>query len=80
MLLHDINDVLLETAKILNYAAFESASTLVFVCFMVSWVVLRICIFPLYIINSCFFEVQVCVCVCVRVCVLVGVVSVKDRN
>lgn len=59
MLLHDINDVLLEAAKILNYAAFEAASTCVFVCFMASWVVLRIWIFPVYVINSCFFEVQV---------------------
>jgi len=59
MLLHDINDVLMETAKILNYAAYELGSTIVFVCFMISWAVLRIIIFPVYIIYSCFFEVQV---------------------
>mmetsp|Transcript_9150 Transcript_9150/g.24651 ORF Transcript_9150/g.24651 Transcript_9150/m.24651 type:complete len:289 (-) Transcript_9150:744-1610(-) len=58
MLLHDINDVLMETAKILNYASYEFGSKCVFACFLLSWVVLRICIFPAYIIYSCFFEVQ----------------------
>lgn len=49
----------METAKTLNYAAFEKTSTALFVLFMASWVVLRITIFPVYIIRSCFFEVQV---------------------
>lgn len=58
MLLHDINDVLMETAKILNYANYETGSTLVFVAFMASWVALRLVLFPAYIINSTLFEVQ----------------------
>jgi len=58
MLLHDINDVLMELAKTLSYARLERASTLVFSMFMTSWVVLRIWAYPTFVIHSTLFESQ----------------------
>jgi len=57
MLLHDINDVLMETAKSLNYVKMEAAATSVFAAFVVSWAALRICAFPACIIRSTLVEV-----------------------
>ncbi|KAJ9530728.1 hypothetical protein QJQ45_014883 [Haematococcus lacustris] len=57
MLLHDINDVLMETAKSLNYLGLEAGATAVFALFVASWVVLRLLIFPACIIRSTFWEV-----------------------
>lgn len=57
MLLHDINDVLMETAKSLNYARFDLAATTIFASFVASWAGLRIYAFPAYIIRSTLLEV-----------------------
>jgi ceramide synthetase len=57
MLLHDINDVLMEVAKSCNYLGLDSAATGVFALFVASWAALRITAFPLCIIRSTFLEV-----------------------
>lgn len=57
MLLHDLNDVLMEIAKCFNYVKMETASTVLFAAFVASWAVLRIYIFPFHIIKSTLLEV-----------------------
>jgi hypothetical protein len=56
MLLHDVNDVLLETAKLLQYWRKEPAATCVFAFFTVVWLILRMGYFPFYIVRSTIFE------------------------
>ncbi|KDD73621.1 hypothetical protein H632_c1994p1 [Helicosporidium sp. ATCC 50920] len=53
MALHDVNDVLLESAKLASYANCPAASTALFVLFVACWAVLRLGIFPLRAIRSC---------------------------
>jgi len=58
MLLHDVNDVLMEVAKSLNYCQLEAAATAVFAAFIACWAALRIFCFPFFILYSTIFEVQ----------------------
>jgi TLC domain len=46
MLLHDVSDIFLELAKLARYAERETAALQLFVTFALSWVVLRVIIFP----------------------------------
>jgi ceramide synthetase len=50
MLLHDISDIFLEAAKLARYADKEAAAFYLFVVFAVSWVILRVILFPCCII------------------------------
>merc|ERR1712162_51307 len=56
MLLHDISDIFLECAKMLNYARWEEGSTAMFAVFVVAWVATRLVYFPFYVIRSAMFE------------------------
>ncbi len=56
MLLHDVNDVLMEVAKSCNYLRLDTAATAVFALFMASWAALRIYIFPTRCIRSSLLE------------------------
>jgi ceramide synthetase len=51
MLIHDISDIFLETAKLANYAEQESLSLNLFIVFAVSWVILRVFIYPYVIVH-----------------------------
>lgn len=55
ILLHDVSDVFLYTAKCFKYAGSKWDQVL-FVCFAVSFYVLRIIVFPFVIIGSCLLE------------------------
>lgn len=55
LLLHDPSDILLELAKLLNYAGKEAASTWAFVAMMVSWALLRLWVYPAYIVHSAMY-------------------------
>eukprot|EP00775_Hariotina_reticulata_P007298 gene7298-7511_t len=46
MLLHDISDILLEGAKLAKYADKEQLALQLFVSFALSWIILRVIIFP----------------------------------
>lgn len=50
MLIHDISDIFLESAKLANYAEQESLSLNLFIAFALSWVVLRCVIYPYMIV------------------------------
>ncbi|KAF6262816.1 TLC domain-containing protein [Scenedesmus sp. NREL 46B-D3] len=50
MLLHDVSDIFLEAAKLARYADKEAAALYLFVAFAVSWVILRVVLFPRVII------------------------------
>jgi ceramide synthetase len=50
MLLHDISDIFLEAAKLARYAEKEAMALYLFVVFAVSWVILRVILFPAAII------------------------------
>ncbi len=56
MLLHDINDVLMEIAKSFNYLQLDTAATCTFAAFVASWAALRIYAFPVHCIYSSFVE------------------------
>ncbi|CAJ1048544.1 ceramide synthase 2 [Xyrichtys novacula] len=51
MLVHDASDVLLESAKLLNYAQWEKTSLALFVVFAVVFIVTRLIIFPFWLIH-----------------------------
>ncbi|GLC41179.1 hypothetical protein PLESTM_001163900 [Pleodorina starrii] len=52
MMLHDINDVIMEVAKCLNYAEQHAAANATFGLFVVAWAVLRLTAFPAVLIRS----------------------------
>lgn len=51
MLLHDVSDVLMESAKAAKYAGYETISLVAFVSFMISWAVLRLWTLPHVIVK-----------------------------
>uniref|UniRef100_A0A673KA60 Ceramide synthase 2-like n=1 Tax=Sinocyclocheilus rhinocerous TaxID=307959 RepID=A0A673KA60_9TELE len=51
MLIHDSSDILLESAKIFNYAKWESTCNGIFVVFAAVFIVTRLIIFPFWIIH-----------------------------
>lgn len=56
MLLHDVSDIFLEAAKLSRYAGRQSAATAWFATFALSWVALRVCVFPRVIVLSCLID------------------------
>ena len=52
LLCHDISDILMEAAKLCKYAGLETASTALFVAFMVTWLLARLTYYPFWIIHS----------------------------
>lgn len=52
LLIHDVSDVLMEAAKMCKYCGAETASTVLFVVFMISWFTARLVYFPYSIIRS----------------------------
>ncbi|KAG0558995.1 hypothetical protein KC19_10G070900 [Ceratodon purpureus] len=57
LLVHDVSDVLLESAKLCKYSGFEVGASLMFGLFVLSWFTLRLLIFPFWIIWSISIEV-----------------------
>ncbi len=55
-LVHDINDIFMEAAKIARYAGHHTLCTVLFITFMLSWFASRIYYLPVYIIRSCLTE------------------------
>nr|XP_020487117.1 ceramide synthase 2-like [Labrus bergylta] len=51
MLVHDASDVLLESAKLFNYAKWENTCKTLFVLFAVVFIVTRLVIFPFWLIH-----------------------------
>jgi ceramide synthetase len=67
MLIHDINDVLMEVAKLCSYMKKEMSAKVAFGLFVVCWMALRMVMFPAVIIRSTMFEVvEVRVVPCLR--------------
>ncbi|XP_077128901.1 ceramide synthase 6 isoform X3 [Ranitomeya variabilis] len=56
MCLHDMADVLLEAAKMANYSKCQKLCDLLFVVFAVVFVIARLGVFPLWILNTTLFE------------------------
>lgn len=56
LLIHDISDIFLELAKLCNYSKRENQSMVWFAVFLISWIVLRVVIFPAFVIRSTLFE------------------------
>ncbi|CAK9210723.1 unnamed protein product [Sphagnum troendelagicum] len=52
LLLHDISDIFMELAKLFKYSRNELGASISFSLFVVSWFVLRLIIFPLWVIWS----------------------------
>eukprot|EP00878_Enallax_costatus_P020493 GHUV01021669.1.p1 GENE.GHUV01021669.1~~GHUV01021669.1.p1 ORF type:complete len:247 (+),score=26.86 GHUV01021669.1:389-1129(+) len=50
MLLHDISDIFLEAAKLARYADRQDLATWLFATFALSWVILRVILFPIMIV------------------------------
>ncbi|XVF08862.1 hypothetical protein REPUB_Repub07fG0040700 [Reevesia pubescens] len=55
--LHEGSDVFLEIAKMSKYSGFEWLASLFFVLFVLSWTILRMIIFPFWVIWSTSYEV-----------------------
>jgi ceramide synthetase len=51
MLIHDISDIFLEAAKLARYADHENLALNLFVAFALSWVILRVLIYPYMIVQ-----------------------------
>uniref|UniRef100_A0A7S0YMV2 TLC domain-containing protein n=1 Tax=Polytomella parva TaxID=51329 RepID=A0A7S0YMV2_9CHLO len=56
LLIHDFSDIFLEASKLAKYARAEILSVALFVVFLISWIVCRCVIFPLFVIRSTLFE------------------------
>lgn len=54
--LHDASDVFMEAAKVFKYSEKELAASVFFGCFSVSWLVLRLIFFPLWVIKSTSYD------------------------
>lgn len=50
--LHDASDVFLEAAKVFKYSGSELGASVCFGLFALSWLVLRLIIFPFWVIRS----------------------------
>ncbi|MGH0172854.1 UNVERIFIED_CONTAM: hypothetical protein FKN15_001323 [Acipenser sinensis] len=55
MLIHDASDVLLESAKMFNYAGFTTICNSLFVLFTIVFIITRLVIFPFWIIHCTWF-------------------------
>ncbi|KAK7319866.1 hypothetical protein RJT34_04594 [Clitoria ternatea] len=59
--LHDASDVFLEAAKVFKYSEREFFASVLFGCFAISWLVLRLFFFPFYVIKSTSIDLQNCI-------------------
>jgi hypothetical protein len=55
--IHDISDVILEFSKMLKYIGYDMLPSITFVFFLISWIVLRLIYYPIWIIWSTSYEV-----------------------
>ena len=55
MILHDPSDIFLEAAKIAQYVGHESLATASFAMLVVSWFILRLLVFPFWLISSAMY-------------------------
>lgn len=67
-MLHDINDIFLELAKMFRYSRTPILPNFWFALFLLSWIVTRLAIFPNWIIRSTLFDTLVCTCACEMLC------------
>ncbi|KAI1889723.1 hypothetical protein AGOR_G00165880 [Albula goreensis] len=51
MIIHDASDVLLESAKLFNYAKWEKTCNIIFIAFAIVFMVTRLIIFPFWLIH-----------------------------
>jgi TLC domain len=58
-MLHDINDIFLELAKMFRYARTPILPNFWFALFLLSWIVTRLAIFPNWVIRSTLFDTLV---------------------
>lgn len=58
--LHDVSDVFMEAAKIFKYSGREFGASVCFAFFAVSWLILRLIFFPLWIIKTTSLDLQKC--------------------
>ncbi|GHP09378.1 hypothetical protein PPROV_000811300 [Pycnococcus provasolii] len=56
LLLHDASDILMESAKLCNYAEQKHSANMLFGLFMLSWIVLRLLTFPFVVVRSTLFD------------------------
>ena len=56
LLLHDVNDVIMEMAKICSYTSRHSIANCLFVVFIACWFALRLVVFPAIILRSTIYE------------------------
>ncbi|XP_032087428.1 ceramide synthase 6 isoform X3 [Thamnophis elegans] len=54
--LHDVVDVVLEAAKMANYCKFQKLCDFLFLMFAIIFIITRLGIYPLWILNTVFFE------------------------
>ncbi|XP_007421910.1 ceramide synthase 6, partial [Python bivittatus] len=54
--LHDVVDIVLEAAKMANYCKFQKLCDFLFLMFAIIFIITRLGIYPLWIINTVFFE------------------------
>ncbi|KAL5714160.1 sphingosine N-acyltransferase [Ranunculus cassubicifolius] len=54
--LHDGSDVFLEAAKVFKYSGKELQASVLFGCFAISWVILRLILFPFYVIKTTSYD------------------------
>lgn len=55
-LLHDINDVFMECAKMARYTDAKVAPNVIFGIFTVTWILTRLVYFPVYVLRSVWSE------------------------
>uniref|UniRef100_A0ACD5XRE4 Uncharacterized protein n=1 Tax=Avena sativa TaxID=4498 RepID=A0ACD5XRE4_AVESA len=55
--IHDASDIFLEAGKMAKYSSCERLAVVAFILFVASWILLRLIIFPLWIIRSTSYEV-----------------------
>ncbi|XP_054640173.1 ceramide synthase 5 isoform X2 [Dunckerocampus dactyliophorus] len=56
MCVHDASDILLEAAKLANYAKYQRLCDLLFIVFSLVFFITRLVIYPLWLLNSTMFE------------------------
>lgn len=56
LIVHDISDIFLESAKVFNYAKWQGPSENLFICFAVVFFISRIIIFPFFVVHGTLFD------------------------
>ena len=50
LLVHDLNDIILEGSKMIKYSKLENLALIGFVVFILSWIITRFILFPLRVV------------------------------